>query len=328
MRSELISVSPNSEFIVVKELTKVFPGSFVSRRRSGSALTDVSFAARRGEVIALLGENGAGKTTLLKIIATLITPTSGTVRVMGHDAVLEDNEVRSHITFTTNSERSFYYRLSGWQNLRFFSGLYGMGMKQVRENVEPYLDALSMRKAMSVNYMYMSTGMRRKLSFLRTLALDRPVMLLDEPTSNMDPASSEEVSSIIRGLRNTGEKTILLSTNNLEDAERLADRVFILSGGRLVFSGQPPSKALLRGTIEVVLDDDVYADMARILPGSRRVVERDGVHFLKECKDALTELNRTIDALRASGVTIKSAGIVQQSLQHLFVTKTRGETRE
>lgn len=328
--SDLIKLSFNGEFVSVKDLTKRFPRSVVTRRRTegGSALNGVSFDARRGEVIALLGENGAGKTTLLKIIATLITPTSGTVLVMGHNVVNDDNAARSHITFTTNSERSFYYRLDGWQNLRFFCGLYGMAMKQVKENVEPYLDPLSMRKAMTLNYMYMSTGMRRKLSFLRTLSLDKPVMLLDEPTSNMDPRSSEEVSAIIRDLRQRGNRTILLSTNNLEDAESLADRVLILSGGRLVFSGKPPSKTVLRGVVEIVLEDALYTDMTKILPGARKVLDGDGMHFLKECDDAITELNMAIDMLRSGGVTIKSARLVEQSLQELFVTKTRGDIHE
>jgi len=314
-------------FVEVENLKKVFPRSLGLRRRGrgGSALNDISFNARRGEVVALLGENGAGKTTLLKIIATLITPTSGHVNVMGFDAVREDNKVRSCITFTTNSERSFYYRLDGWANLRFFCGLYGMKMEEVKCNIEPYLDVLSMRKAMNISYMYMSTGMRRKLAFLRTVALDKQVMLLDEPTSNMDPASSEEVSSIIRAIRKENRKTILLSTNNLEDAEKLADRVLILSGGNLVFSGRVPSKSALKGVVEIVLQDAVYADMSKILPGAAISADADGIHYVKQCDDAVTELNGAVDKLRSAGVPLTSARIVQQSLQELFVTKTRGK---
>ncbi len=323
----MIDLTETDEIVEVKDLTKIFPKSIGLRRggRGGTALSGITFKAKRGEVIALLGENGAGKTTLLKIIATLISPTSGSVKVMGYDVTKQDTLVRSHVTFTTNSERSFYYRLDGWSNLRFFCGLYGMRMDEVRENVEPYLDALSMRKAMDISYMYMSTGMRRKLAFLRTIAIDKEVMLLDEPTSNMDPSSAEEVSSIIRRMRKSGRKAVLLSTNNLEDAEKLADRVLILSGGQLVFSGKPPSKNTMKGIIEITLNDSAFVDMTKVLPGARKTIDGEGAHYIKECDDAVTELNSAIDRLRGSGVPITSARIIQQSLQELFITKTRSD---
>lgn len=299
--------------VSVSDLVKVFPRSRVSglRSRRRQVLDGVSFSARRGEILGLLGENGAGKTTLLKIIATLILPTSGKINVMGHDAVREDGVVRGFISFTTNSERSFYYRLDGWQNLRFFCGLYGMDMKSVRRNVENYLDALSMRRAMGMSYMHMSTGMRRKLSLLRTLALDRPIVLLDEPSSNMDPHSIEEVNGIISRLKEEGDRTILLSTNSLGDAEQLCDRLIVLSGGRVAYDGIAPQKDLRHGAVEIVIPSGVPVSISRLLPGAGNFSSVDGTHLCFNSDNAVDDLNSAIDRLRKDGIPILSARITQ-----------------
>ncbi|MEM3851458.1 MAG: ABC transporter ATP-binding protein [Methanomassiliicoccales archaeon] len=314
----------DKHLVDVRKVTKIFPKTLLlsrGRSRRGKALEEVSMTADQGEIVALLGENGAGKTTLLKIIATLITPTSGEVYVGGVDAIRNDKKAKELITFTTNSERSFYYRLDGWNNLRFFCGLYGMSMAEVRKNIEPYLDALSMRSAMDMAYMYMSTGMRRKLAFLRTLALKKPVMLLDEPTSNMDPVSSQQVAGILKEIKDEGQSTIILSTNNLEDAELLSDRALILAGGRVAYSERMLPADLKRGVIEIVVEGSAYARMQHILPGATETEWERGVRYVKESSNAVHELNQALDALRSEGIRIFSARVSTQTFRELTERK-------
>jgi len=302
-----------------RHVTKVFPRTLLLRGRStGAAIEDVSMEALKGEVVALLGENGAGKTTLLKIAATLITPTSGNVYISGIDAVRNDRKARELVSFATNSDRSFYYRLDGWNNLRFFCGLYGMSLREIEENIEPYLDALSMRDAMNIAYMYMSTGMRRKLALLRTLALRKPVILLDEPTSNMDPRSAKQVASIVGEIKARGECTVLLSTNNLEDAELLADRAVILKKGKVVLSQKLPPRENRRGTVEIEVERAAYVDVNTILPGAVETVTERGKRFVKSSEDAVNELNRALDKLRAQGIKVLSADISGSTVQQMM----------
>ncbi len=223
--------------IDVRNLVKRFRGTrrtaFAPATPDSLALDHVDLAIPEGQIYGLIGANGAGKTTLLKVISTLLLPTSGEVRVLGHDLRTEEAAVRSCLGLVTNSERSFYYRLTGWQNLRYFTGLYGMDRTTLERRARPLVDRLGLSRAMDRDYRTYSTGMQRKLAFIRAFVLETPVLLLDEPTSSLDPLSSEEIRSLIAEECHARNQTVLLSANNLLDVERLAGRVGKMSQGRL-----------------------------------------------------------------------------------------------
>ncbi|MHB1434993.1 MAG: ABC transporter ATP-binding protein [Thermoplasmata archaeon] len=232
--------------IEVRDLTKRFPGPrtfpWSPPGRDSIALSGVTFDVRPGEIFSLIGPNGAGKTTLLKILSTLLLPTSGVARIGGADVVREESQVRSRISLVTNSERSFYYRLSGWENLRFFCGLYNMAGRDLRERMQPLAETLGLTEAvLARDYRTYSTGTQRKLQFLRAFVLNTPVLFLDEPTSSLDPVSAEEIRRVIATECRARHQTVVLSANNLVDVERLADRVAMIHRGRLEVLGAPPA---------------------------------------------------------------------------------------
>lgn len=228
--------------IQIEHLTKIFrrPLPRLRRllRRPGEseivALNDVRLTVHRGEIFGLVGRNGAGKTTLVKSIAALIQPTRGLVRVFGLDTVGQGQEVKRHIGLVTSDERSFYWRLTGWQNLLFFARLHGMDEAGARRRIEELLDIFDLRELSHRRFQEYSTGNKQRLALARALLTDPPLMLLDEPTRSLDPIAADELRRLIRERMNhLGQKTVLMTTHNLAEIEQLCDRVGILSQGRL-----------------------------------------------------------------------------------------------
>lgn len=215
------------EAIVIDHLTKIY------HRPRRLVLDSVCLSIAPGEIFGLLGPNGAGKSTLLKILATLVLPTSGKVFVSGYNVVKEERKVRRLIGLFTGRERSFYFRLTGWQNLEFFGAMQGLKQPMLKRRIAEILDRLGLTAHKDQMYMEYSTGMKRKLGLARALLADPPIYLLDEPTSSLDPTSTREVHQIIRELKSHG-KTVLLATHNLHEAEQLCDRIGILDAGRLL----------------------------------------------------------------------------------------------
>ncbi|MFQ5829303.1 MAG: ABC transporter ATP-binding protein [Candidatus Methylomirabilia bacterium] len=231
--------------IVVSHLTKIFRPlqlrlrSFppVRRQPSVCALREVELTVRRGEVLGLLGTNGAGKTTLLKILATLILPTAGRVTVEGHDVTRETNRVKAMIGLATSDERSFYWRLTGRQNLEFFAAFQGLSSRAARVRIEQLRHQLGL-EALDRHFGVYSTGMRHRLAIARALLRQPQILLLDEPTRSLDPLAAAVLRRLIRDklVAQIG-CTVMLATHNLEEAEELCDRIAVLHEGRVVTCG-------------------------------------------------------------------------------------------
>ncbi|MBI4719040.1 MAG: ABC transporter ATP-binding protein [Planctomycetes bacterium] len=202
------------------------------------ALRDVSLRVETGETIGLLGPNGAGKTTLLKTIATLIYPTSGSVRIHGHDVLEDQVRTRGLIGLVTCDERSFYWRLTGRQNLAFFAALYGLSKSQFRARAEDLLETLGLAQAADRLYHTYSAGMKQKLAIARGLLADPRLVLYDEPTRSLDPLSQQNIRGwIVRKRRESGSQTHVIATNQLDEAEQLCDRVVIINRGVIIAAG-------------------------------------------------------------------------------------------
>lgn len=207
------------------------------RRGKPFSLRDVSFRVDPGRVFTLLGPNGAGKTTIIRILSGLILPTSGAVRIAGHDARREERWSRRALGLVLGEERTFYYRLSGRQNLEFFGGLYGLGRRTLRGRIAAALELVGLEDFGERQYMRYSTGMKKRLGLARALLHEPEVFLLDEPNSGVDPESASRIRGIIDELKRRG-KTILLTTHDMAEAERMADIVAFLRDGEIVRSGE------------------------------------------------------------------------------------------
>jgi ABC-2 type transport system ATP-binding protein len=202
------------------------------------ALRDIAFTIREGEMTGLLGPNGAGKTTLLKSIATLLRIDSGRIVIDGHDVEREPVAARRLIGLVTCDERSFYWRLTGRQNLRFFASLYGIPDRRAAERIDLLLDKLGLSHAADRPYHSYSTGMRQKMAIGRGLLGDPRVVLYDEPTRSLDPLSAQNIREWIRASRAASPRTThLIATNQLHEAEQLCDRVLILNHGVVIADG-------------------------------------------------------------------------------------------
>lgn len=232
--------------IAVHDLTKRFPvrrgwGEIVLRpfhHRWATALDGVDLKVRHGEVFGLLGPNGAGKTTLLKILCTLLLPTEGRATVSGHDVVHAPQKVRKAVGYCLESERSFYYRLTGVQNLAFFATLNNLGSREAVPRISELLGLLGLDGAADAPFMTYSKGMQQRLGLARALLTDPTILLLDEPTKSLDPGAATEFRRFLRGtLANGLGKTVLLVTQSLEEARDCCDRVAIMDHGRISFSG-------------------------------------------------------------------------------------------
>ncbi len=227
---------PLKAAIDVVELTKRFPPAprpplFLTRGEGTLAVDHVTFQVGQGEIFGLLGPNGAGKTTLVRILCTLVEPTSGRASILGHD-LADDHAIRRLVGLASGEERSFYWRLSGRENLRFFAALHGLPRRWAEQRIEELAAMLELEEALGERFDRLSTGSRRRLDIARALLHDPPVLFLDEPTRSLDPAATAIVHTLFRDLAASG-KTLFLVTHRLEEAEALCDRVAILHRGRL-----------------------------------------------------------------------------------------------
>lgn len=209
--------------------------SFTRQRRAILALNDISLTIPRGQLCGLLGTNGAGKTTLIKILATLLLPDQGTAEINGIDLRLLPVRVRALVGLVTPNERSFYWRISAVENLRFFATIYGLSGSRRRQRIEEVLQLLDMQEQRKQLFMTLSTGQRQRLSLARALLADPEILLLDEPTTGLDPVAASGYKQIIEStLVQSQGKTVLWCTHNLAEAEQLCERVVFLHQGRIV----------------------------------------------------------------------------------------------
>lgn len=252
------------------------------RRRSieVAALSDVSFSVEPGELFGLLGPNGAGKTTSIKILTTLLLPSSGRARVLGHDPASEPARVRPLIGYVFGGDRGLYDRLSARDNLSYFADVYRVPARQKGRRIDELLEVVGLRGRDRERVETFSRGMRQRLHIARGLLHDPPVLFLDEPTIGLDPVGARELRETVSSLRDVG-KTILLTTHYMYEADELCGRVAVISGGRIVAEGTPASlKANIADRtmveVEAIGVDEGLLERIRALPGVSSVVVEEG----------------------------------------------------
>jgi ABC-2 type transport system ATP-binding protein len=212
---------------------------FLRRRtKTIEAVRGIDFDVREGELFGLLGPNGAGKTTTIKMLVTLLIPTSGTARVLGHDVVRDAQAVRRRIGYVFGGDRGAYERLSGLDNLRYFSELYGVPPKVQKRRIPELLELVGLTGRERERVEGYSRGMKQRLHIARGLLHDPPVVVLDEPTIGLDPVGARELRGTIGDLAHAG-KTVLLTTHYMYEADALCDRIAVISQGQIVAHGTP-----------------------------------------------------------------------------------------
>ena len=330
-------------------LTKRFPAPrslrAIALGRAGPpervAVDDVNLAIGRGEVFGLLGQNGAGKTTLVRMLTTLLLPSSGTAHIDGIDVVHDARAVRARVGLINGDERSFYWRLTGRQNLEFFAALRRLDPIAASEAIDRLAGRLAMTDHLDRPFGRLSSGQRQALSIIRGL-LDAPaIVFMDEPTRSLDPISAERlrrfVSEVIVGELG---RTVVLATHSMVEAEVLCDRLAFIQDGRVAALGSVDElrRAIGYGTrCELRLRDvpaDVAAMVGRLAGVAALTTERfenpspDGatlaIHLTMTSRDALPDILRT---LITAGVAVLGCVTRELSLEEIYIQTLGGSGR-
>ena len=223
--------------LLLEHATKRF---IVGRRKKAVvAVNDVSISIRRGEIYGILGANGSGKSTLIRLISTLLTLEGGRIEVHGHDVARDEMAVKRLIN-RVSVDAAFFKKLSPLENLAYAAGLYGLEPRAARAEAIAILARLGIgEKRLKRPLEQMSRGMQQKVAIARALLTSPTVLLLDEPTTGLDPRSKLDVQTFIEEVRDTHDATILLTTHDLAEAERLCDRIALINDGRIVAEDTP-----------------------------------------------------------------------------------------
>ncbi|WP_333820172.1 ABC transporter ATP-binding protein [Ohtaekwangia sp.] len=200
-----------------------------------TALEKCNLTISEGEKIAFLGSNGAGKTTLLKLIGGLLYPSQGNISIHGYNTQSHNVEARKNVGFVINEERSFYWRLTGRQNLAFFGALDNLKGQVLHEKISQLIDLVGLTRHADKLFAGYSSGMKQKLAIARGLLADPKILILDEPTRTLDPIATEEVKELIfKKIHSDRERTLLIATHNLDEAKALCSKICIMKEGKVL----------------------------------------------------------------------------------------------
>jgi ABC-2 type transport system ATP-binding protein len=322
--------------IEVDDLSQSYPvqQSLLASFRSGPrseprrALDHVSFNVVQGEVLGLLGANGAGKTTLINILCTLLTPSSGRARLAGHDVVDEPQLARRQVGLVTSNERSFYWRLTGRQNLRFFADLYCVPSGQAERRIDEFVDALDLSDFVDKRFDGYSTGIRQRFACARALLHHPRILFMDEPTKGLDPNASAGMLQVIQQrILKVWQPTIILTSHNLTEIEKLCHRVAILDRGRLLRIGTVTELARSIRSFEAYavqasgVDATTLAGLRALLGGDRVRVRDDAAATLElgfGRDDGGRGLSRALAYLLERRAVIRRCEPMEVSLEDVF----------
>jgi ABC-2 type transport system ATP-binding protein len=241
---ENMLIDLTKDAVVIEDVTKVFkkPRPLLGWRikegkREVRAVEDVNITIKRREIVGILGSNGSGKSTLIRMLSTLLIPDTGHVKIFGYDVVKDERMVQRLIN-RVSVEASFFKKLSPMENLIYAARLYNMPAAEARAKIREILSRLGIKPdRINAPLENMSRGMQQKVAIARAFLTSPIVLLLDEPTTGLDPRSKLDVQTFVRELRDEHDATILLTTHDMDEAEALCDRVAIIDAGRIVALG-------------------------------------------------------------------------------------------
>lgn len=315
----------NANIIDVKNLTKTF-GKF-------TAVDDISFEVKKGEIFGLLGPNGAGKSTTLRMLSTLSRPTKGTAAIAGYDTVKNDIKVRQHIGIVSE-KMIIYNRLTARENLCFFGNLYNIPKEKLTQRIDDLLEFVQLTKFKDAQVGTFSTGMRQRMNVIRALLNDPEVLFLDEPTLGLDPQTSVEIRDYIKKLNQEQGTTVILTTHIMVDADLLCDRIAVIDHGKIIALDTPTNlKKIISGGDTMIIKLDVANLNPEMLTDLKKldcidqVTQQTGnqLHLIVHGEDAFDTI---VDTVRGSGGKITSMSNLQPSLEDVFLHITGHEVRD
>jgi ABC-2 type transport system ATP-binding protein len=308
--------------IDARDVAKTFRAGLI-RRRETPALRGVSLAVERGAIFGLLGPNGAGKTTLLSILATLLTPDRGEVRVLGLDALTDAHRLRRRLNMASGNA-SFLWNLKAPEILSFYGRLYGLSGPALRTRVDELITVAELGPHLRVPYNELSTGLKQRLALAKSLVNDPELLFLDEPTLGLDPDVSVRLRRYIAALRRERGMTIVLTTHYMREAEELCDEIAFIKGGKILARGSADElkrQTLMGDVVALRLEGGVAPGLDRV-PGVLRVAQRDGwtEYTVDAAEKRLPELLR---ALQTEGLTVRDVEVREPDLEQVFVELAR-----
>ena len=315
----------NESIIEVKSLTKMF--------NKFTAVDDISFDVKKGEIFGLLGPNGAGKSTTLRMLSTLARPTKGTALIGGFDIAKDDNEVRKLIGIVSE-KMIMYNRLTAKENLWFFGSLFNIPKDVLNKRIDDLLELVQLTKWKNAQVGTFSTGMRQRMNVVRALLNLPQVLFLDEPTLGLDPQSSVEIREFIKKLNRENGTTVVITTHMMVDADLLCDRIAIVDHGKIVALDTSANlKRTISGADTTIISLEISNLSPEIITALREL----------DCVDAVTQENTlnlriivhgseafdsVIDKVRTMGGKISSMQNLQPSLEDVFLHITGHQVRD
>lgn len=318
-------ITQGNFMITVDHLTKKF-GEF-------TAVDDISFNVKKGEIFGLLGPNGAGKSTTLRILSTLAKPTKGTATIGGYDVAKNDNEVRKLIGIV--SEKMIMYdRLTAKENLWFFGSLFEIPSDVLTQRIDELLELVQLTKWKNNLVGTFSTGMRQRMNVVRALLNMPQVLFLDEPTLGLDPQSSVEIREFVKKLNRERGTTIIITTHTMVDADMLCDHIAIIDHGKVsALDTSANLKRLISGTNTTILKLDISnltSELIEIIKNLSCIesVTQENSTLIKVLARGDDAFDTVIDSVRRHGGKITSMENLQPTLEDVFLHVTGHDVRD
>ena len=315
----------NESIIEVKNLTKTF--------NKFTAVDDISFNVKKGEIFGLLGPNGAGKTTTLRMLSTLVRPTKGTATIGGYDIVEKDTEVRKLIGIVSE-KMIMYNRLTARENLWFFGSLFNIPKEVLTKRIDELLELVQLTQWKNAQVGTFSTGMRQRMNVIRALLNMPQVLFLDEPTLGLDPQSSVEIRDFIKKLNQENDTTIIITTHMMVEADLLCDRIGIMDHAKIVALDTSTNlKKMISGADTTILKLEIGNLSPDIIEAIRAckctdAVSQENTTHLRIIAHGDEAFDSVIDAVRAKNGNINSMENLQPTLEDVFLHITGHEVRD
>jgi len=298
----------------------------LKKPKTVTALKSVSLTIKPGEIFGFLGPNGAGKTTLIKILATLILPDSGKASIGGFDLVANPQDVRPLIGLVNANERSFYWRLTGRQNLDFFAALWNLDKIEKKERIGNVLDWMGLAQKADTLFMKYSSGQQQRLALARALLSNPKILLMDEPTRSLDPVVAARLRKFVRDeLAGKQGKTILWCTHNLTEAQDVCHRLAIIHEGKIMASGSLEDMQALNTQeihYQIKVDSQGYDMWKTIGVSPISIAQNNGIMEL-EIKEKEEHIPALMNRLVNAGVKVYACKEKEPDLEKIFENLTR-----
>jgi ABC-2 type transport system ATP-binding protein len=302
-----------------------------------TAVQGVDLQIAPGEIFGLLGPNGAGKSTTIRMLCTLLEPTSGTAKVNGFDILSQANDVRRSLGTVLAGERSIYWKLTGRENLEYFSALYHIPQPIARQRVDELIERMELKDRANELVEKYSTGMRQRIAIAKALLARPPILLLDEPTLGLDPQAARRVRELIAELKQEGH-TILLTTHYMEEADLLSDRIGIIDAGKVIALDTPEGLKRRIDQREIIRlelrgwHEDLAGKLRSIVGieslSTHQQAEADLWEVNLHAQNSRTALPRIVESISGNGTRLVNMNILRPSLEDVFIHLTGKALRD